>query len=89
MGLWKGFKRGMKAVFSSNVAGYEAGGRRVRCPHCHQQDFVQGEAQLNTAGMTFVNLDWANKSATTLMCGHCGLMRANSSPTPRSRPGVS
>ena len=44
----------------------------ILCPHCGQESFEQGSAQLNTAGMTFLNLDWANKSATTLACTSCG-----------------
>jgi hypothetical protein len=33
---------------------------------------VEGRAQLNTAGLTFFNLDWANRSAATLTCTSCG-----------------
>jgi len=33
--------------------------------------FDKSEAQLNTAGMTFLNLEWANRSATTLICTTC------------------
>jgi hypothetical protein len=29
-------------------------------------------AQLNTAGLSFFNLDWANRSAATLTCAMCG-----------------
>ncbi|MBU2601368.1 MAG: hypothetical protein KKA32_04285 [Actinobacteria bacterium] len=50
---------------------YAVEGRRVTCPHCEGVDFAEGSAQLNTAGMTFLDLDWANKSAHTLMCAQC------------------
>ena len=30
------------------------------------------EAQLNTAGMTFLKLDWLNKTATIFVCEDCG-----------------
>ena len=46
--------------------------RPVRCPHCSGDRFIEGRAQLNTAGMTFLNLDWANASAATLACTTCG-----------------
>ena len=29
-------------------------------------------ALLNTAGLTFMNLDWANRRAATLTCTACG-----------------
>jgi predicted nucleic-acid-binding Zn-ribbon protein len=44
----------------------------VTCQHCRHDRFVEGRAQLNTAGMTFINLDWANRSAATLTCTQCG-----------------
>ena len=44
----------------------------VKCAHCKHDRFVEGRAQLNTAGMTFLNLDWANRSAATLTCTACG-----------------
>lgn len=44
----------------------------VLCTHCKHDQFVEGRAQLNTAGMTFLNLDWANRSAATLTCTNCG-----------------
>lgn len=74
----------MKKFFSSIAAGaramksgpssdhYEVAGRPVRCPHCGGEEFLEGRAQLNTAGLTFLNLDWANRSAATLACTGCG-----------------
>lgn len=44
----------------------------VKCPHCGEGQFSLGTAQLNTAGMTFLHLDWADKTAYTLVCAHCG-----------------
>jgi hypothetical protein len=47
-------------------------GKLVTCSHCSEDRFVEGRAQLNTAGMTFLNLDWANPSAAILTCTSCG-----------------
>jgi predicted nucleic-acid-binding Zn-ribbon protein len=44
----------------------------VRCPHCGGETFEEGSALLNTRGLTFLNLDWANRDATTLVCTECG-----------------
>jgi predicted nucleic-acid-binding Zn-ribbon protein len=46
--------------------------KTVQCQHCGADRFVEGRAQLNTAGMTFFNLDWANRTAATLTCVRCG-----------------
>jgi len=51
---------------------YSAAGQVIVCPHCRNDRFDRGEAQLNTAGMTFLELDWANRSATILHCTKCG-----------------
>jgi len=65
-------KRGLSAAASTMGPGlYRVEGQDVHCPHCGGQEFAEGSAQLNTAGMTFLDLDWANKSAHTLMCTNC------------------
>lgn len=46
----------------------------MRCHHCGGGDFDRREAQLNTAGMTFLNLDWANRSAACFVCRACGFI---------------
>ena len=69
----KAFKRAAKALVGpTGPSQYRAAGKKILCPHCTADEFAQGEAQLNTAGMSFMNLDWANKSATTLACTNCG-----------------
>jgi hypothetical protein len=51
---------------------YIVAGKSVTCQHCSHDRFVEGRALLNTAGMSFFNLDWANRSAATLTCTACG-----------------
>lgn len=72
----------MGKFFDALTRGFDAGsggpqrfaleGKTIRCPHCGNDTFAEGRAQLNTAGMTFFNLDWANRSAVTLACAECG-----------------
>lgn len=50
---------------------YRLGERGVRCHHCGGTLFTKGQAQLNTASMSFFDLDWLNKSAWTLTCMDC------------------
>jgi uncharacterized protein len=71
--IGKALKSAAKAMVDSVGPGqYIAAGKKIECPHCGSDEFSQGKAQLNTAGMTFFELDWANKSATTLACTKCG-----------------
>ncbi len=75
MGIWEGMKRGAKAlVHGPGPRRFAAAGKAIHCTHCGHDRFNPGEAQLNTAAMTFMGLDWANKSAATLMCDTCGLV---------------
>lgn len=76
MGLWEGLMRGSKALLEgADPACYEAGGLKVSCPHCRSDGFHEARALRNTAGMTLMGLDWADKRATTLTCGRCGLIQ--------------
>jgi hypothetical protein len=66
-------KRGLQAMGEAPTGErYSVAGRPVICRHCTHDRFVEGRAQLNTAGLTFLNLDWANRSAATLACTECG-----------------
>ncbi len=72
-GFFKSLKRGVQAVAAShNIHTYELQGKVIICPHCNANEFDEGSALLNTAGLTFLNLDWANRSATVLACRKCG-----------------
>ncbi len=47
-------------------------GKTVTCPICGHDRFRSRGALLNTRGMTFFNLDWANKKAAIYVCDQCG-----------------
>lgn len=51
---------------------YSIKGIQVICTVCKNDHFIKSHALLNTAGMTFLGFDWANKSAVTLTCDKCG-----------------
>ncbi len=50
---------------------FSLSGRPVQCPHCGGSQFKCGEAQLNTALATLLNLDWIDRSANVLICTTC------------------
>ena len=67
--LKSGFKAAAKAFGPGR---FKVEGRTVQCPHCGNGEFAEGSALLNTVGMSFLGLDWTNRSAHTLMCSKCG-----------------
>jgi len=42
------------------------------CQVCRSEQFFDREVKLNTSGMEFFDLGWANQSATGLVCTRCG-----------------
>jgi hypothetical protein len=55
-----------------NAQEVEVAGQPLRCEICHHTRFWQRQAQLNTSVATFFNFDWANASATCIVCERCG-----------------
>ena len=72
MPSFKNIGNAFKKASSAMTQGqYEIEGKQIRCPHCGGDNFAQAEAQLNTSVMTFLNLDWLNRSAIVLVCTRC------------------
>ena len=52
-----------------------AGHRALVCLVCgHDAGFVRREVLMNTTGMTFLGLDWANAAAFGAVCPRCGFV---------------
>lgn len=47
-------------------------GRAIRCPMCGHEWFWERNVLLNSRGLTFAGLDWADKGARGLICDDCG-----------------
>lgn len=47
---------------------------QIICIHCKHEYFQEGNALLNTRGLTFFDLDWLNEGAITLTCTKCGFI---------------
>lgn len=43
-------------------------GKRLVCAHCGGDRFWRRSAQLNTALLTFLDLEWLNRTATVFVC---------------------
>lgn len=74
-------RRGLLKLFVKNIkesmgpGRYHSNGLSITCVHCRHDKFDHGYAQLNTSLMTFLNLDFANKSASILTCERCGYIQ--------------
>ena len=55
--------------------------KRLLCAHCGSTRFVRRQAQLNTAFMSFFNMDWLNKTAAIFVCTACGRIEWFLDPT--------
>ena len=49
-------------------------GKKLKCSVCNNDRFWERETLMNTQGMTFFGLDWANKPAQNFICDNCGLV---------------
>ena len=47
-------------------------GAALSCVVCGGQRFARREVKLNTSGMSFMGLDWANRSGDGAVCRACG-----------------
>ena len=48
------------------------GAKLCRCLVCGGGEFWDREVMLNSSGMEFFNMAWANQSALGLLCATCG-----------------
>lgn len=47
-------------------------GNTLKCVICGHDKFWHRTTLMNTKGVSFLGLDWANKEADNYVCGHCG-----------------
>ena len=72
MGIWEGIKRASKALVDGPApSSFAAAGKRITCPHCNQNAFIEGSVVLNTLAKSHPGVDFG-KSATSLICDECG-----------------
>lgn len=67
-GIVESFKAGFEGRDSAR---FSVGGAVVRCPHCGGDEFDGASALLNTRGLTFLGLDFANRDGFLLVCRQC------------------
>lgn len=60
------FKSKRKAPFPVQVKG-----KQLCCAVCDNDHFYKKHVQLNTALLSFLNMDWLNPSGTCFVCSEC------------------
>ena len=70
----EGFKPKRRSFLPRDLAPIDIAGMPLRCQHCGYEQFAEREAQLHTATLTFLNLEWLGKTADLYICGRCGFV---------------
>ncbi len=47
-------------------------GHKLECTVCKNDTFWARKTLMNTTGLTFLKLDWANRTAQNFICDNCG-----------------
>lgn len=71
MGVFKNTRDAFRRGVDGNDT-YEIAGEALVCSHCGHVHFDRDQFLLNSRGMSFVGLDWANENATVYLCKNCG-----------------
>lgn len=79
---WASSKEFRRAYSGDDTQHYEVAGKQARCPHCFGTNLDTGGALPNTAGLTLLGLDWANRSAHVFDLHRCAGMSTGSCRNP-------
>ncbi len=60
------------SLFKKDPINVQIHGRDLKCLVCGNDDFIKREAQLNSSGMSFLNMEWAGPSGVCYVCAKCG-----------------
>lgn len=63
-------------IFDKNPKGPIVGSfkiidKKIECLNCGHDKFEMRDILLNTPGLTFLGIDWANRTASALICTNC------------------
>ena len=54
------------------IGRHKIAGNILECPVCGHSEFWLRKTLMNTPGLTFFGLEWANKTASNYVCNSCG-----------------
>lgn len=65
-------KRGLESLASESAGPRTVAGHALRCAICGGERFWKRKTLMNTPGMTFFGVEWANRQAENYVCERCG-----------------
>lgn len=54
------------------ISKHKIAGNILQCPICGHDEFWTRKTLMNTPGLTFFGLEWANRASTNYVCNSCG-----------------
>lgn len=64
--------REVESQSSAEACPRTVAGHALRCPICGHEAFWKRRTLMNTPGMTFFGVEWANRQAENFVCVRCG-----------------
>ncbi len=61
-----------ESLSRTNVSKRVVDGHDLNCPICGHDEFWKRRTLMNTPGLTFLGLEWANREADNYVCDSCG-----------------
>jgi DNA-directed RNA polymerase subunit RPC12/RpoP len=61
-----------QSLSETNVSKRVIDGHELHCPVCQHNEFWKRRTLMNTPGLTFLGMEWANKEADNYVCDSCG-----------------
>ncbi len=64
--------REVESLASESASRRTVAGHPLRCPVCGHDQFWKRRTLMNTPGLTFFGVEWANRQAENYVCERCG-----------------
>jgi hypothetical protein len=62
----------LSKLFGEDAKQVDVLGKPLACLVCHHDTFYKRKAQLNSAGSSFLGLDWTDPTGLCVVCSQCG-----------------
>jgi hypothetical protein len=63
---------GVESLSTEGASKRIVDGHELHCPICAHDEFWKRHTLMNTPGLTFLGVEWANRQAENYVCDSCG-----------------
>ena len=63
---------GIESLAKESSSRRSVDGHELKCPVCGHEEFCKRKTLMNTPGLTFLGVEWANRQADNYVCDQCG-----------------